>query len=70
MDSPAAKPGHVRKDLPDPAEAESAKVDPAPKTDQPLPFGWRIALFIWLSAAGFLIVYELISVIFRLLKIR
>jgi hypothetical protein len=71
MDSPAPKPGHLRNDLPglqQPATAEPKEGPPLPRKRSDT--GWNIALFVWVTAFGFLVAYELITMVFRLFKVR
>jgi hypothetical protein len=69
MDSPAPKPGPLRTD---PAGlSQPAASDPeAPAPRQRSSIGWRIALFVWMTAFGFLAAYELILTLFKTLKLR
>ncbi len=69
MDRPAPDPGRVRAEPPPPLTALPA--EPEPPSPRPRPrigIGWRIALFAWVTAFGFLAAYELLSAIFRLIR--
>jgi hypothetical protein len=71
MDSAASKPGHVRKDAPE-AAAPAIEQPEADRAEQVQRGGrgWRIALFIWVSAFAFLVAYELLSMVLRVLNVR
>jgi hypothetical protein len=69
MDSPAPKPGQIRTDASE--LSQPAASDPqAPQPRQRASIGWRIAMFVWATAFGFLAAYEVILSLFRLLKVR
>jgi hypothetical protein len=73
MDRPAPKPGNLRTDLPElshPAEPEPEAAPAAPPQTRSNTLGWRIAMFLWLTAFGFLATFELVSLILKVLKIR
>jgi hypothetical protein len=70
MDRSGPKTGHVQKEPSEtPVEVEPV-AEAAPAARQPVPTGWRIALFLWVTAFGFLAAYELLWTLFKLLKIR
>lgn len=56
-------PGHIQKEpsgpLPDAEEVS--------ETQAPIPTGWRVALFLWVTSFGFLLVYELLSALLKIL---
>jgi hypothetical protein len=61
MERPAPKTGP-----PPPPEPEPEP----PAAQQPAASPWRVVLFIWVTAFGFLAAYELLWTIFKLLKLR
>jgi hypothetical protein len=73
MDRPAPKPGNLRTDLPElqqPAEPEPEAASAAPPPTRSNTLGWRIAMFLWLTAFGFLATFELVSLLLKALNIR
>jgi hypothetical protein len=72
MNRPAPGTGGVKNDPPAPAPQEAEpEVEPVPLTrPRTVATGWRVALFLWVTAFGFLAAYELIWTFFKLLKIR
>jgi hypothetical protein len=73
MDRPAPKPGNLRTDLPELQPPTEQQPEAAPAAGPPAranTLGWRIAMFLWLTAFGFLATFELVSLLLKLLKIR
>lgn len=73
MERPAPKTGGVRNDPPAPApapETEPEAEPAAPSRPRPIPTGARVVLFLWVTAFGFLVAYELIYVLFKFLNLR
>jgi hypothetical protein len=71
MERPVPKPGNLRPDLPDfPPEIEAESETPSSAGSRSAITGWRIAILIWVTAFGFLITFELVSQVFKLLKLR
>jgi hypothetical protein len=70
MDRSGPKTGHVQRE-PAGTPPEVEPVAEAPPPQRPaVPTGWRIALFLWVTAFGFLAAYELLWTIFKILRIR
>ncbi len=69
MDSSAPKHGQVRADPPGFAEP-AAPAAAEPPRQRRSSAAWRVVLFIWVTAFGFLVAYELITMVFRMLNIR
>jgi hypothetical protein len=71
MERPAPKPGHMRPDLSDiPEQVEAEPETPTRGSSPPVALGWRFALLLWVTAVGFLVAFELVSTLFKLLKVR
>jgi hypothetical protein len=70
MDRSGSKAGQVQKGPTEtPVEVEPV-LEPAQVQRPAVSTGWRIALFLWVTAFGFLAAYELLWTLFKLLKIR
>lgn len=69
MDRPTPGHGQVRAEPPAPPGGPAPEAPPPPPRAR-ISTGWRIALFVWVTAFGFLAVYELLSALFKLLKLR
>jgi hypothetical protein len=68
MTTPAYKPGPLRSDPP--AVAQQVAPQSEQSAQSKVSTGWRIVLFLWVTAFGFLVVYEVIWTIFRLLHVK
>jgi hypothetical protein len=58
--------GHVQQEPPPAPPAPPEPPEVAPGRPGPAP-GWRIALFFWVTSFIFLLAYELLSALFRVL---
>jgi hypothetical protein len=73
MDRPASKPGHVRTDpppllVPPPEQEPEESLAPSPK--QRVSAGWRFTTLLWITAFGFLAVYEVFWVVLKMLRLK